>query len=162
MEAVKAMVLVKASGRNNFPSAPIMVNTGRKLIIVVNTAVRMAPETSEVALYTTVLTESCSGSGRSLFSSRCLIIFSERITPTSTMVPIAMAIPERATILASTPKSFMEINTISTATGSNPEISTEARRLNTITIITRTVISISSVRASLRVPSVSWISSVRS
>ena len=58
MEAVKAIVLVNASGRNNFPSAPIIVKTGRKLIIVVSTAVRMAPETSDVALYTTVLTGS--------------------------------------------------------------------------------------------------------
>ncbi len=90
------------------------------------------------------------------------MIFSERMTPTSTMVPMAMAIPERATILASTPKSFMLIKTISTATGSNPDIRMEARRLNTITTITRMVTKISRVRASLRVPRVSWISSVRS
>ncbi len=45
------------------------------------------------------------------------------------MVPIAMAIPDKATILAGTLKSFMEMKTISTATGNNPEINTEARRL---------------------------------
>ncbi len=50
MEAVRAMVLVNARGRNSFPSAPIMVKTGRKLMMVVNTAVMMAPETSAVAL----------------------------------------------------------------------------------------------------------------
>ena len=49
-EAVSAIVLVKASGRNNLPSAPIIVNTRKKLIMVVSTAVNMAPETSVVAL----------------------------------------------------------------------------------------------------------------
>ena len=41
--------LVKAMGMNNFPSAPVSVKTGIKLIIVVNTAVMMAPDTSVVA-----------------------------------------------------------------------------------------------------------------
>ena len=50
IEAVSANVLVKANGLNNFPSAPIIVNTGMKLIIVVITAVTIAPETSAVAL----------------------------------------------------------------------------------------------------------------
>ena len=34
-DAVKAKVFVKAKGLNSFPSAPIMVNTGIKLIMVV-------------------------------------------------------------------------------------------------------------------------------
>ncbi|CAI8160282.1 MAG: Uncharacterised protein [Formosa sp. Hel3_A1_48] len=84
------------------------------------------------------------------------------MTPTSTIVPIAIAIPDNATILASTPKSFIAINTIKTATGKSPEISMEARRLNTIMIITRMVIKISKVNASLSVPKVSCISSVLS
>ena len=33
IEAVRAMVLVKASGRNNFPSAPIMVKTGLERLL---------------------------------------------------------------------------------------------------------------------------------
>jgi hypothetical protein len=86
------------------------------------------------------------------------MIFSERITPTSTIVPMAIAIPERATILASTLNSFMLINTIKTATGNNPEISIEALKLNTIIIITNMVISISRVSASFKVPIVSFIS----
>ena len=45
------------------------------------------------------------------------------------MVPIAIAIPERATILASTPKYFIAINTDKIATGNRPEISKEALRL---------------------------------
>ncbi len=49
-EAVNAAVFVKASGRNNLPSAPTIVNTGIKLMIVVSTAVTIAPETSAVAL----------------------------------------------------------------------------------------------------------------
>ena len=50
IEAVKANVFVKASGQKSFPSAPIIVKTGMKLIMVVITAVTMAPETSVVAL----------------------------------------------------------------------------------------------------------------
>ena len=50
IEAVNAKVFVNANGLNNFPSAPIIVNTGMKLIIVVITAVTIAPETSAVAL----------------------------------------------------------------------------------------------------------------
>ena len=156
-EAVNAEVLVKAKGLNNFPSAPIIVNTGIKLIIVVITAVNMAPETSAVALYTTVFI------GRfSSFSSICRSTFSDRITPTSTIVPIAMAIPDKATMFASTLNSFIEIKTINTATGNSPEISTEALKLNTIIIITKMVIKISNVSASSSVPKVSWISSVLS
>ena len=82
-------------------------------------------------------------------------MFSESMTPTSTIVPIAIAIPDSATILASTPKSFIAINTINTATGNSPEINTEARRLNTIMIMTKMVMSISKVKASLSVPNVS-------
>ena len=50
IDAVRAKVFVNARGLNNFPSAPIIVNTGIKLIIVVKTAVIIAPETSVVAL----------------------------------------------------------------------------------------------------------------
>ena len=80
--------------------------TGIKLIIVVSTAVSIAPETSVVAWYTTVFTGNWF-----LFSSKCLMMFSDKITPTSTIVPIAMAIPDSATILASTPNNFIAINT---------------------------------------------------
>ena len=45
-DAARANVLVKASGLNSFPSAPIIVNTGRKLTIVVETAVSTALPTS--------------------------------------------------------------------------------------------------------------------
>ena len=48
--AINAKVFVNASGLNNFPSAPIIVNTGTKLIMVVITAVTMAPDSSVVAL----------------------------------------------------------------------------------------------------------------
>ena len=50
MEAVNANVFVNANGLNNLPSAPIIVNTGIKLIMVVITAVTIAPETSAVAV----------------------------------------------------------------------------------------------------------------
>ena len=84
------------------------------------------------------------------------------MTPTSTIVPIAIAIPESATILASMLNSFMATKTIKTATGNNPEIKMEALKLKTIIIITKMVINISNVNASLRVSKVSTISSVRS
>ena len=49
-EAIKAKVLVKANGLNNFPSEPIIKNTGRKLITVVSIAVTTALPTSEAPL----------------------------------------------------------------------------------------------------------------
>jgi len=152
-----AMVLVKARGLNNLPSAPIMVKIGIKLIIVVNTAVRIAPDTSLVALKTVSLMPVSSA-----FCSRCLRMFSVSTTPISTIVPMAMAIPESATILASTPNNFILINTSSTATGNKLEIKSEALMLNTMTTTTKMVIRISRVRASCSVARVSLMSSLRS
>ena len=90
------------------------------------------------------------------------MIFSESMTPTSTIVPIAIAIPDNATILASTLKSFIAINTIKTATGNKLEIKIEALKLKTIIKITKMVIKISKINASLSVPNVSFINSDRS
>ena len=87
--------------------------------------------------------------------SKCLMIFSDKITPTSTIVPMAMAIPERATMLASTLNAFIAIKTIRTATGNKPEMRIEALKLRTITTITKIVIRISRVKASFNVPKVS-------
>ena len=56
----------------------------------------------------------------------------------------------------------MATKTIKTATGSNPEIKMEALKLKTIIIITKMVINISNVSASLSVSKVSTISSERS
>ena len=72
---------------------------------------------------------------------------------------MAIAIPDNATILASTLKSFIAINTINTATGSKPEIRIDARRLNIIRMMTKMVINISKDNASFSVPKVSLISS---
>ena len=145
-----AKVLVNAKGLKSLPSAPVIVKTGIKLMIVVSTAVTMAPETSVVATYTT-----SSVVWSALRCSKCLRIFSDKITPRSTMVPMAIAIPERATILASTPKSFIAINTIRIATGSNPEINNEAFRLYTMTTTIRMVIRTSKMSAKLSVSKVS-------
>ena len=49
IEANNANILVKANGLNNLPSAPVIVNTGIKLITVVATAVIMAEPTSFAA-----------------------------------------------------------------------------------------------------------------
>ena len=89
-------------------------------------------------------------------------MFSERTTPISTMVPMAMAMPERATIFASTAKILMAMKHISTARGSSPEMSAALRKWATITRMTATVTRISSSRALSRVPRVSWMSPVRS
>ena len=53
IEAMRAKVLVYARGLKSLPSAPIMVNTGRKLTTVVATAVSTAPPTSLAARCTT-------------------------------------------------------------------------------------------------------------
>ena len=49
-DATNANVLVYARGLNNFPSEATIVNTGRKLTIVVVMAVKTAGATSTVAL----------------------------------------------------------------------------------------------------------------
>ena len=73
----------------------------------------------------------------------------------STIVPMAMAMPDRATMLASTPNVFMAMKHISTASGSSALISNELRRCITITRITMIVTRISSISAVFSVPSVS-------
>ena len=75
---------------------------------------------------------------------------------------MAIAIPDNATILASTPTLRMIINVDSTANGSMLAITTEARKLRISTIITMIQISTSSVRADSNVPIVSLINPVRS
>ena len=149
-DAAKANVLVNASGRNSLPSAPIIVNTGRKLTIVVATAVSTAPPTSLDARW---ITSSRFSSGRA--SSRCFKMFSQRMMPMSTIVPMAMAMPERATMLASTPNVFMAMKHINTASGNSALISSELRRCITETRITMIVTRISSTSAVFSVPSVS-------
>ncbi len=160
-EASRAKVLVKASGLNSLPSAACMANTGRKLTMVVARAVIIAEPTSTEASYTI--------SSKRLplapwFSgiSRWRTMFSVNTMPTSTITPIAMAIPERATMLASTPNWRITIKVISTPTGSRLEIMIEARMFITSTNTTRILMSISCSRANSRVPRVSLISPVRS
>ncbi|OPZ16142.1 MAG: hypothetical protein BWZ10_01533 [candidate division BRC1 bacterium ADurb.BinA364] len=89
-------------------------------------------------------------------------MFSQMTMPMSTTVPMAMAMPERATTLASTPNSFIMMNALSTVSGSRLEISSELRKCIAMTSTTMMVIRISSRRANLSVPSVSWINPVRS
>ena len=55
-------------------------------------------------------------------------MFSVRTIPTSTTVPMAMAMPESATMFASTPASFMLMKVISTASGSIAEMRMLVRR----------------------------------
>ena len=150
MEATRAKVLVQARGLKSFPSAAIMVNTGRKLTTVVLTAVTTAEPTSLVAAS---ITSSLSSPGPA--SPRCFNMFSVTTIPISTMVPMAMAIPERATIFASTPNTFMAMKHMRTASGSNPEMSMELLRCMTMMRTTMMVTRISPARAELSVPSVS-------
>ena len=60
--------------------------------------------------------------------SICCIIVSVKITPISTTVPMAIAIPDKATIFASTLPNFMAIKVNKTDTGSINEISKAIRR----------------------------------
>ena len=105
--------------------------------MVVVIAVIMAPATSFVAEITSWRRFSkkcepleCSGlSCASLSSwSMCWIMVSVRITPISTTVPMAMAIPDKATIFASTAPNFIAIKVNKTDTGSINEISKAIRR----------------------------------
>ena len=89
-------------------------------------------------------------------------MLSTNTTPTSTITPMAMAIPDRATMFASIPVYRININVASTAMGSMLAITTDARRLSTSTIITMIQISISCERLDSSVPIVSLISPVRS
>ena len=156
-EEIRAKVLVIASGRNILPSAPIMKKTGRKPTTVVATAVSTAEPTSLAARWTT---SNLGASGGAILRWRRM--FSQMTIPMSTIVPMAMAMPDRATMLASTPKSFIATKHISTANGSIAPISTLERRWIIMTMTTTSVTSISWTRASLSVPSVSRISPVRS
>ena len=82
-------------------------------------------------------------------------MFSVRIIPISTIVPIAIAMPDNATMFASTPNVFMAMKHIKTASGSSALIRNELRRWTTITRITMIVTRISSNSAVFNVPSVS-------
>ena len=75
---------------------------------------------------------------------------------------MAIAIPDNATIFASTLNNFIAIKTINTATGNRLEIKMEAFKLKTIITITKMVIKISKFNASFSVPNVSFINSDRS
>ena len=155
--ANNAAVLVNANGANNFPSAPSIIKIGKKLINVVETDVTIAEETSVVARKTTDVIDS-SGE-RSLTNCR---MFSNSTIPKSTMVPMAIAIPDSATILASTRVYFIAMNTIRTATGNRAETNKAARMFPIITIITSTTTNNSSKSASSKVPRVSLIKMLRS
>ena len=156
-----AKVLVNASGLNSFPSASCMANTGRKLTMVVASAVIMAEATSVLALYITVRRFLPPAP---LFSgiSKCRTMFSVNTIPTSTITPMAMAIPERATILASTPNCRMVIKVISTPMGNRLEINRDARKLSTRMITTIMLMRISCESADSSVPRVSLMRPVRS
>ncbi len=142
IDPTNANVLVNASGRKSLPSAPVIVKTGRKLTMVVATAVTTALPTSEEAWYTTSSVFVPSGA-----SSRRRRMFSQMMMPISTMVPMAMAIPLSATMLASTPTCFIAIKHIRIARGSSAPIRTLLRRCTTITMTTMIVTSTSSVSA---------------
>ncbi len=92
-----------------------------------------------------------------LFSSMsmCLSVFSTNTTPTSTMIPMAIAIPDSATILACIPAYRMMIKVAKTPTGKILEITTEALRFKTKTITTMMAISVSCVSEVSSVPIVS-------
>lgn len=92
-----------------------------------------------------------------LSSSICRIIFSTKTTPISIIIPIAIAIPDRATMFASILRYRIRIKVESTAIGKILEIIIEALRLNINTITTIMLMRISKVRAVSSVPMVSFI-----
>ena len=78
------------------------------------------------------------------------------------MTPIAIAIPESATTLASTPAYRITMKVIKTPTGKSPEMMMEALRFSTKINTTIILIRISWDSAFSKVPMVSWINWVRS
>ena len=148
---------MNASGVNNLPSSPVSTKTGIKLRIVVKPAVIIAPETS-----LTPATTNSSIEPSFLFCSSFRTMFSDKIIPKSTIVPMAIAIPESATIFASTANNFIAIKTMRTATGNKPETTIDILRLRSITRTTKIAINISKYKAELSVPSVLLINSVLS
>ena len=78
------------------------------------------------------------------------------------MTPIAIAIPDKATILASTPIYFMMMKVANTPMGRILDIIIEARRLTIKTITTMIQIKISCDNAVSSVPIVSLINPERS
>jgi len=68
---------------------------------------------------------------------------------------VYVQVPDSATMLASTPKVFMAIKHMRTASGSKPEMRRALLRCSTIIITTMMVTSTSSINARLRVPRVS-------
>ena len=129
---------------------------------MVSMAVRTAPDTSVKLLYIKFIR----GLPRfmSLFSSIdiCRIMFSTKTTPTSIIIPMAIAIPDSATMFASIFIFLIMINVSNTPIGNMLEITIEARRLKTITITTIIDISASKVSADSSVPIVSFIKPERS
>ena len=112
IDAKRAKVFVNASGLNNFPSGPVIKKTGRKLIMVEATADTIALPTSAAARWITSARGISAGS-----SSRCRSMFSHITMPISTIVPTAMAMPDRDTMLASTLKIFIVMKQPRTASG---------------------------------------------
>jgi hypothetical protein len=126
------------------------VKTGKKPTTVVATAVNTAEPTSLAALKITSSLLSSSDD-----SSRCFRMFSQIIMPISTIVPIAIAIPDSATMLASMPKVFIAMKHIRIARGRSAPIRIELFRCRTRTITTMTVTRTSSVSAVLSVSNTS-------
>ena len=73
----------------------------------------------------------------------------------STIVPMAMAMPDSETMLASTPNSFIAMNEISTASGITALISSDSPSCDAMIMTTIVVMRICSYSALLSVPSVS-------
>ena len=159
--AISAKVFVKARGWNSFPSCACIAKTGRKLTIVVEIEVTTAALTSVVASYITFISFFPL---IPLFSgiSRCLRIFSTSTMPISTITPIAIAIPDKATMFASTPLNLIRMNVIRTPIGSSPATISDALRFITRIIMTMMLIRISCDNADPRVPMVSFIKAVLS
>ena len=109
---------------------------GIKPTTVVITDVITAAATSPVARGTISTRAASRGASSSRFA-----MFSVNTIPMSTIVPIAMAIPDSAITLASTPTYFIATNVARTPSGKSTEISSEVRKCRMMSSTTMTVIS---------------------
>ncbi len=140
-----------------------MAKIGRKLMTVVAMPVITAPDTSDTAERISPSSSAPLRAGtlsllaKKSLSSTLLTMLSIKTTPTSTITPIAIAMPDSATTFASTPTSFIKTNVQSTVSGSMAAITTDARKFSTKMSTTIMQMSTSSVRELSSVPIVSLI-----
>lgn len=154
-----ANILVNARGEKSFHSCPVRAKIGTKERIIISIAKRRGHATSLVETRIILL---LSFTVRFFFPSNLLYAFSVTTIAASTIVPIAIAIPQRDIIFDGIPSIFIQRNVISTQTIRDIAVTSEAQKFHKKRNKIITVIIISAVRIELRVLIASCMSFVLS